>query len=97
VNDKVVDRIRIEDAYRDEIIHWLALNGIDAKDVPAGSRASVADGKLTIEVFKLVDGRQQLDPDRHGVLRETITVPLEVEPTGNVVHWLTPRCDACGR
>jgi len=42
-------------------------------------------------------GKRQVDPGGDGLLTHTVTIPVEVPPTGDVLEWLLPRCPTCGR
>jgi hypothetical protein len=65
--------------------------------IPPTRTISIADGKITYVRHVLADdGRRQLGLD-NDVLTETVTVPLLVEPEGDVATWLLPRCSTCGR
>jgi hypothetical protein len=82
-------RLREQDDFREAICAWLTLNGVDPKTVPIDSMARIADGKLTLNVWK--DGLHQVDPTNPDkLLWETITVPVKVPPTYEVEDWLRP-------
>lgn len=94
--------IRTNGAYRQGIIDWLTALGIDTRDVPPDSHASLVDGKLTLEVFYRIDGVRQVDPttrvgDEEKLARRTVTVDVTVPPTPAAEFWLQPRCGECGR
>jgi hypothetical protein len=96
--DDVQDRVITDDAFRERLCEWLRLNGINPNHVPAYERPTYADGKLTLRMRLLsADGKVQLEPSGEGVLNHTVTVPVEVPPTDDVLLWLAPRCPACGR
>lgn len=90
----IVDDANLLDQVRD----WLRSNGIDPAEVPIGTRASVVDGNLTVELFdRDANGRLQIDPTTDEVAKRTVTVPVIVQPSSAVENWLTPRCPTCGR
>jgi len=91
--------MNLEDDYaaREQVCDWLRANGIEPARTPMYPDASINDGQITIRQFALVDGESVPDPTGDAVMTETITVPVQVEPTGIVATWLTPRCPTCGR
>lgn len=97
--DAVQERVENDKPFRDRLIAWLAANGIDADQVPAGERPSLVDGRLTLRMYTLnAKGRQQIDPiDDNRLLTHTVTVPITVQPDADVLSWLIPPCSTCGR
>jgi hypothetical protein len=96
--DEVQQRVRDDDRFRERLCDWLRLNGINPNHVPPYERPTYVDGKLTLRMRLLDDnGKVQHDPSRDGLLEHTVTLPLEVPPTGDVLLWLAPRCPTCGR
>lgn len=87
------------EAYRQGIVEWLTGLGIHAKDVPPNSHATLADGKLTLDLWYRIDGKQQFDPTKvpTEMARRTVTVDVTVPPNAAAEFWLQPRCEACGR
>jgi len=85
-----------DDAFRREVCDWLRANGIDPHRTPMNPDPSIADGRITIRQKVQRDGRDVI-LDGFDVLKETITVPLLVEPEGDIAEWLRPRCSECGR
>jgi hypothetical protein len=80
-----------------EVCAWFRANGIEPKALPADPKASIANGQLTTLAKVQHNGRDVLNETRDGVLIETITVPLIVDPSADVAEWLRPRCPTCGR
>jgi hypothetical protein len=87
--------------FQREVCDWFRANGVDPRRLPFDPNASIADGQLT---FVRKVGR----PGKHGlvdviapggfdVLKETVTVPLLVEPPPDVAEWVRPKCPTCGR
>jgi hypothetical protein len=95
----VQERVEKDELFRDRLIGWLALNGINADHVPHGEQPSIVDGQLTLRMYTLsAAGGQQIDPlDDTRCLTHTVTVPVTVEPDAEVASWLTPPCSSCGR
>lgn len=92
-------RLRDDEEFRTQILNWLRANGVKPEEVPAGVRATVTDGRLTIPVFvRDSEGHQIEDPSAPGTLATyTVTVPVVVPPSRDVELWLQPRCETCGR
>lgn len=90
------DPIEDED-FRREICDWLQANGISPRETPAEPHASIANGQITILHKVQRNGCDVINPTRDGVVTETITMPLLVEPSPDVAEWLRPRCPTCGR
>jgi hypothetical protein len=92
-------RLQKDAEYREQILAWLRANGIDPADVPGRARASVVDGMLTVPLYvRNEHGRLVIDPsDPLQPATHTVTVPVRVEPNADVLLWLTPRCETCGR
>ena len=96
--DDVQKRIREDDVFRERLCDWLRVNGIDPANVPPDAHPTLVDGKLTLRMRLLdANGKMQFDPAGDGLLEHTVTVPVEVPPTGDVLLWLAPRCPTCGR
>lgn len=91
-----------DEDFRTKVCAWFRANGLDPARLPMESNASIADGRITTlrkvgrpgEHGRLVD---VLNPNGDGVLVETVTVPLLVEPDAEIAEWLRPRCPTCGR
>lgn len=92
-------RLDHDEPFRNRLIAWLAANGIDADQVPAGERPSLVDDQLTLRMYTLTaKGHQQIDPaDDTRLLTHTVTIPITVEPDADVLSWLIPPCSSCGR
>jgi hypothetical protein len=86
-----------DDGFRREVCDWFRANGVNPRELPADPAASIADGQLTSLRKVQRDGRDVVNQRGDGVLIETITVPLIVEPSPDIAEWLRPRCSACGR
>lgn len=96
--DEVQRRLGEDDTFRERVCDWLRSNGIDPVNVPAYERATYADGNLTLRMFLLDPrGKKQPEPEGTNMLVHTVTVPVEVPPSGDVAAWLAPRCSTCGR
>lgn len=91
-------RVETDEPFRERLIAWVRANGLSETDIPSGERPSVADGMLTTRVFaRNARGGIQIDPVEEKVMTRTVTVPVVVEPTGDVAEWLRPRRPECGR
>jgi hypothetical protein len=88
---------RTDDEFRREVCDWLRANGLDPRAIPAQPHASIADGQITLLRKVQRDGHDVIDQTGYDVLKETITVPLLVEPTPDIAEWLRPKCPTCGR
>lgn len=89
-----------DDQFRERVCAWLTANGVDPGNTPVDADPSIADGQLTLRQW--VTGPnghgRVIDPsDPNRLLTKTITVPLLVEPEGDVAEWVRPRCPTCGR
>jgi hypothetical protein len=94
----VQERVEKDAAFRDRLCDWLRLNDIEPNHVPAYERPTYADGKLTLRMRLLdANGKPQYTPAGDGLLEHTVTLPVEVPPTDDVLLWLAPRCPTCGR
>lgn len=102
-------RLDHDEPFRNRLIAWLAANGIDADQVPAGERPSLVDDQLTVRVFTLsAEGHIQVDPagrvtmaddgvPEEAPLTHVVTVSITVQPDADVLSWLIPPCSSCGR
>ena len=59
---------------------WMEANGLDPYLMPADQVVVVEDGKITFTKFKLVNGAKVMSHDERGYLKETLSVPLKVDP-----------------
>lgn len=74
--------IHVADLNREQLQTWARANGLDPNSIPIPSNVTfdLDGGKVTVEQYiPAGDGHIQLDPDRGGALRGTLTVDL-VEP-----------------
>jgi hypothetical protein len=72
-----------------QLCEWFRANGLDPSAVRADSRASIADGQLSVRVAVRPNGHDVIDPNNpNDVLTETVTVPVVVPPTPFVREWL---------
>jgi hypothetical protein len=81
--------------FRQQVCAWLNANGIDPAHTPMEPNASIADGQLTLLQKVQRNGRDVVSGG--DALKETVTVPLLVEPSPDIAEWLRPRCPNCGR
>jgi hypothetical protein len=86
-----------DDAFREQVCDWLRANHVNPARIPLYPQASISNGQLTLLRKVQRNGADVLDPSGTEILTETITVPVLVEPTGDVATWLQPRCPECGR
>lgn len=90
--------VETDEDFLKEVCDWLTANGVNPSRIPMWATPSIADGKLTIQRKVERNGRDVLDPSgAMGVLTETVSVPLLVEPPPDIAEWLAPRCPTCGR
>lgn len=90
--------VHTDDDFRAEVGRWLRANGVNPGDLPIDSVISIADRMITFRRFiRDADGRKRINGLENCLLTEVATVPLLVEPTGDVAEWLRPKCPACGR
>lgn len=86
-----------DDDFRQELIAWFRANDVNTKALPIEPNASIADGQLTFQSKVQRNGRDVINASGDDVLRETLSVPLLVEPSPDIAEWLRPKCPTCGR
>lgn len=80
--EELVYRVAYGSPEHDRLVGWLERTGIDHERVPVPGRATIRDGKLTVELFAVDDdGHHYVDPaDDTRAARTTRTVPLVTDP-----------------
>lgn len=86
-----------DDAFREAVVDWLRVNGIDARDIPPDPKATLVGDQLTLLVFLLDENGNRLWDFGDKLRTETRTVTITEQPTPYVSEWLRPRCPECGR
>lgn len=64
-----------------EMVAWIDAQGVDHREVPVPSRATIRDGMLTVELYALnEDGQRYVDETGENAARTSKTVPLVSDP-----------------
>jgi hypothetical protein len=76
---------------RDVLCAWLEANGVDYRNAPANNLIEVADGQVSVDVWRLYNGRPAVFTDE--IVFDRLLVPLRVPIDGNLLTWDAPESD----